>query len=93
MGTVADMLSSANEKLSEKIKDDDIMASALMALMELMELMELMKPEVDKKVKEERNMMAQIVSALMAGKDNDTIIKELNCTLEQIIPLRTVMGK
>lgn len=84
MGTVADMLSSANEKLSEKIKDDDIMASALM---------ELMKPEVDKKVKEERNMMAQIVSALMAGKDNDTIIKELNCTLEQIIPLRTVMGK
>lgn len=84
MGTVADMLSSANEKLSEKIKDDDIMASALM---------ELMKLEVDKKVKEERNMMAQIVSALMAGKDNDTIIKELNCTLEQIIPLRTVMGK
>ena len=55
MGTVADMLSSANEKLSEKIKDDDIMASALM---------ELMKPEVDKKVKEERNMMAQIVSEI-----------------------------
>ncbi len=90
MGTVADMLSSANEKLSEKIKDDDIMASALM---ELMELMELMKPEVDKKVKEERNMMAQIVSALMAGKDNDTIIKELNCTLDQITPMRTAMGK
>ena len=87
MGTVADMLSSANEKLSEKIKDDDIMASALM------ELMELMKPEVDKKVKEERNMMAQIVSALMAGKDNDTIIKELNCTLDQITPMRTAMGK
>lgn len=87
MGTVADMLSSANEKLSEKIKDDDIMASALMALMELM------KPEVDKKVKEERNMMAQIVSALMAGKDNDTIIKELNCTLDQITPMRTAMGK
>ncbi len=84
------MLSSANEKLSEKIKDDDIMASALMALMELMELM---KPEVDKKVKEERNMMAQIVSALMAGKDNDTIIKELNCTLDQITPMRTAMGK
>lgn len=90
MGTVADMLSSANEKLSEKIKDDDIMASALMALMELMELM---KPEVDKNVKEERNMMAQIVSALMAGKDNDTIIKELNCTLDQITPMRTAMGK
>ena len=28
-----------------------------------------------------------------ADKDDDTIIKELNCTLEQIIPLRTVMGK
>lgn len=81
---VVDVLSSANEKLFEKIKDDDIMASALM---------ELMKPEVDKKVKEERNMMAQIVSALMAGKDNDTIIKELNCTLDQTTPMRTAMGK
>lgn len=81
---VVDVLSSANEKLFEKIKEDDIMASALM---------ELMKPEVDKKVKEERNMMAQIVSALMAGKDNDTIIKELNCTLDQITPMRTAMGK
>ncbi len=45
------------------------------------------------KVKEERNLMTQIVAALVAGKDNDIIIKELNCTLEQIIPLRTVMGK
>lgn len=45
------------------------------------------------KVKEERNLITQIVAALVAGKDNDTIIKELNCTLEQIIPLRTVMGK
>jgi len=45
------------------------------------------------KVKEERSLMTQIVAALVADKDNDTIIKELNCTLEQIIPLRTVMGK
>ena len=81
---VVDVLSSANVKLFEKIKEDDIMASALM---------ELMKPEVTKKVEEERNMMAQIVSALMAGKDNDTIIRELNCTLDQIIPMRTAMGK
>jgi len=28
-----------------------------------------------------------------AEKNNETIIKELNCTLEQIIPLRTAMGK
>lgn len=52
-----------------------------------MALMELMKPEVDKKVKEERNMMVQIVRALMAGKDNNTIIRELNCTLNQITQL------
>ena len=45
------------------------------------------------KVKEERSLMTQIVAALVADKDKDTIIKELNCTLEQIIPLRTVMGK
>ena len=45
------------------------------------------------KVKEERSLMTQIVAALVADKDDDTIIKELNCTLEQIIPLRTVMGK
>lgn len=45
------------------------------------------------KVKEERSLMTQIVAALVADKDNDTIIKELNCTLEQIIPLRTAMGK
>lgn len=85
---VVDVLSSANVKLFEKIKEDDIMGSALM---------ELMKPEVNKevskKVEEERNMMAQIVSALMAGKDNDTIIRELNCTLDQIMPMRTAMGK
>lgn len=58
-----------------------------------MALMELMKPEVDKKVKEERNMMVQIVRALMAGKDNNTIIRELNCTLNQITLMRTAMGK
>ena len=44
------------------------------------------------KVKEERNLITQIVAALVGCKDNDTIIKELNFTLEQIIPLRTVMG-
>ena len=49
--------------------------------------------KVSLKVKEERSLMTQIVAALVADKDNDTIIKELNCTLEQIIPLRTVMGK
>ena len=30
------------------------------------------------KVKEERNLITQIVAALVDGKDNDTIIKELN---------------
>ena len=45
------------------------------------------------RVEEERNLMAKIVGALVADKDNETIIKELNCTLEQIIPLRTAMGK
>ena len=45
------------------------------------------------KVKEETNLITQIVAALVGCKDNDTIIKELNCTLEQIISLRTVMGK
>lgn len=45
------------------------------------------------RVKEERSLMTQIVAALVANKDNDTIIKELDCTLEQIIPLRTAMGK
>ena len=47
----------------------------------------------EKKAVEERNILTNIVSALAAGKDNETIIKELNCTLEQIIPLRTAMGK
>lgn len=56
-------------------------------------LVELMKPEIDKKVKEERNMMVQIVRALVAGKDNDTIIRELNCTLDQITLMRTAMRK
>ncbi len=47
----------------------------------------------ERKAAEERNLLTQIVAALVAGKDNDAIIKELNCTLEQIIPLRTAMGK
>ncbi len=45
------------------------------------------------RVEEERSLMAKIVGALAANKDDDTIIKELNCTLEQIIPFRTAMGK
>ncbi len=45
------------------------------------------------KVEEERSLMTKIVAALAANKDNDTIIKELNCTLEQIVPLRAAMGK
>ena len=49
--------------------------------------------EIAVKVKEERSLMSQIVAALVADKDDDAIVKELNCTLEQIIPLRTVMGK
>lgn len=42
---------------------------------------------------EERSLITKIVAALAANKDNDTIIKELNCTLEQIVPLRAAMGK
>ncbi|MCM1184855.1 MAG: Rpn family recombination-promoting nuclease/putative transposase [Roseburia sp.] len=45
------------------------------------------------KVEEERSLMTKIVAALAANKDNDTIVKELNCSLEQIVPLRTAMGK
>ena len=41
---------------------------------------------------EERNLLAKIVAALAANKDNDTIARELNCSLEQIVPLRTAMG-
>jgi len=47
----------------------------------------------EKKAVEERNIITKIVGALAADKDNETIIKELNCTLEQIIPIRTAMGK
>ena len=54
---------------------------------------EAVEKYAEKKAVEERNIIIKIVSALAAGKDNETIIKELNCTLEQIIPLRTVMGK
>lgn len=49
--------------------------------------------KVAAKVEEERSLMTKIVAALVANKNDDTIIKELNCTLEQIIPLRTAMGK
>ena len=60
-------------------------------------LMELMKPEVEKyaenKVEEERGMITHIISALVAGKDNDTIMNELNCSLDQIIPIRTAKNK
>ena len=45
------------------------------------------------KIEEERSLITKIVAALAANKDNDTIIKELNCTLEQIVPLRAAMGK
>ncbi|MCM1201255.1 MAG: PD-(D/E)XK nuclease family transposase [Bacteroides fragilis] len=47
----------------------------------------------EKKAVEERNIITKIVGALAADKDNETIIRELNCTLEQIIPIRTAMGK
>ncbi len=46
-----------------------------------------------KKAVEERNIITKIVGALAADKDNETIIRELNCTLEQILPIRTAMGK
>lgn len=47
----------------------------------------------ERRAAEERNMLIKIVGAVAAGKDNETIIRELNCTLEQIIPIRTAMGK
>lgn len=60
-------------------------------------LMELMKPEVEKyadnKVEEERNLLAKIVSALTEGKDNETIMSELHCTVDQIIPFRRALNK
>lgn len=41
-----------------------------------------------------QQMLSQkIVAALADDKDNDTIIKELNCTLEQITPYRVAMKK
>lgn len=85
---VVQAVTSANVALFEKIKEDQIMASALM---------ELMKPEVEKyaenKVEEERGIITKIISALVAGKDNDTIMNELNCSLDQIIPIRAAMNK
>lgn len=54
---------------------------------------EAVEKYAEKKAAEERNIITKIVGALAAGKDNETIIRELNCTLEQIIPLRTAMGK
>ena len=70
------------------VKEDEDMASALM---------ELMKPEVEKyadnKVEEERNLLAKIVSALAEGKDNETIMSEIHCTVDQIILFRMAMNK
>lgn len=37
--------------------------------------------------------MTRIVVELVAGKDDDNIIKELNCALEQITSLRITMGR
>lgn len=54
---------------------------------------EAVEKYAEKKDAGERNIITKIVGALAAGKDNETIIRELNCTLEQIIPLRTAMGK
>lgn len=54
---------------------------------------EAVEKYAEKKALEEKNIIIKIVGALAAGKDNETIIKELNCTLEQIIPLCTAMGK
>ncbi len=48
---------------------------------------------MQKKAAEERNIIIKIGGALVADKDNETIIRELNCTLEQIIPICTAMGK
>ena len=83
---VIQVLLSANETVFDRVKGEIDMT-----------LMEFMKPEVDKyaenKVEEERTLIAKIVAALAANKDNDTIVKELNCSLEQIVPLRTAMGK
>jgi len=87
---VIQVLLSANEAVFDKVKGEVDMT-----------LMEFMKPEVDKhaeeyaekyaenKVEEERTLMAKIVVTLAANKDNDTIVKELNCSLEQIAPLCT----
>ncbi len=87
---VIQVLLSANEAVFERVKGEIDMT-----------LMEFMKPEVDKyaedyaenKVEEERTLIAKIVASLAANKDNDTIVKELNCSLEQIVPLRAAMGK
>ncbi len=83
---VIQVLLSANEAVFDRVKGEIDMT-----------LMEFMKPEVDKyaenKVEEERTLIAKIVASLAANKDNDTIAKELNCSLEQIVPIRTAMGK
>ncbi|MDE7312769.1 MAG: hypothetical protein K2N87_14305 [Eubacterium sp.] len=89
---VVQAMHDANSKLFEKIKEDRTMASSLFELMRP-EIDKYAEKEADKKVKEERTIMAQIVSALVADKDNDTIVRELNCTLDQIAPIRAAMGK
>ena len=82
---IVQVLTSANEKLFEKMKEDDVMASALM---------ELMKPEVEKYAekyaeeyaKETYTKQARIM--LQHGEDNEYIKLLTNLTDQEIEALR-----
>ncbi len=74
---IVQVLTSANEKVFEKMKEDDVMASALM---------ELMKPEVEKYAKETYTKQARIM--LQRGEDNEYIKLLTNLTDQEIEALR-----
>lgn len=78
---IVQVLTSANEKLFEKMKEDDVMASALM---------ELMKPEVEKYAEEyaKETYTKQARIMLQRGEDNEYIKLLTNLTDQEIEALR-----
>ncbi len=82
--SIVQVLISANLKLFEKMKEDDIMASALM---------ELMKPEVEKYAQDyaKKNDMEHVKAMIRHGDDNGYIKLIMRVTDEEIDKLRREM--
>jgi len=79
--SIVQVLTSANEKLFEKMKEDDVMASALM---------ELMKPEVEKYAQDyaRKNDMEHVKAMIQHGDDNGYIKLIMHVTDDEIDKLR-----